>query len=298
MAQRQAQLVAHEELVQAEEDVGISSYVKNGKSNVNEHTDTDSSENDENPAIFDVEYPWGTSDITSGVIEEPDSTPTVPNFSKLLEDRITAYRHEKYSSEKAKKGYVTLSNKEVNKFLKKAKVKCIALYSKKVASVKRLQSHTHSVQNTMESNSKHSNDDKSKLEQKSRKKGRSRVSVLVGGASVREDIKACNRQEKKHNTCCEQTAKMNPHKDIGGEETDACTNYYDAVGQFNVKVEGSYKIEYSWISSQPSDPEYVAVKELPDVEFSGVQAETESQVRQLHFTSFVQCTVKDDEKIN
>ena len=78
------------------------------------------------------------------------------------------------------------------------------------------------------------------------------------------------------------------------EETDACNNYYDAVDQFNIKIEGSYKIKYSWISSKPSDasfPEYVAVKELP-----GVQEERKSQVSQLHFASFVQCTVKDDGK--
>ena len=68
--------------------------------NVSKYTDTDSSENDENPAILDIDYSSEASDTTAEVEEEPDSTPTMPNFTKLLEDRITAYCHKKYSSEK------------------------------------------------------------------------------------------------------------------------------------------------------------------------------------------------------
>jgi hypothetical protein len=290
------------EPVNAEEDTDLSLMYGKNDVYVDEHSDTNLSENEENPAILDIDYPSeneNASDIPHAGEEEPDSTSTVPNFTKLLEDHITAYRREKYLSEKTKIGSVTLSNKEVKKFLKRAKVKCIALYSKKVmGQPKRLQAHTHSVRNTAESNSKHNlhnSDNKLKSEQKVRRGGRSRVSVLVGGESVKGDTRY--NQEEEHDTSCEHTSRKgvtaDTHKD---EETDASTDY-DAVGQFDISIEGSYKIKYSWTSNEPIKASFlghVAVEDLPDVQ----EDEIESQDRQLHFTSFVQCTMTDGGKIN
>ena len=43
----------------------------------------------------------------------------------------------------------------------------------------------------------------------------------------------------------EAEVTVRPHQDVGVEEIDAAT-YYNAVGQFEFKVENSYKIKYSY----------------------------------------------------
>ena len=78
-----------------------------------------------------------TSEATSPSAQEdnmPENAEVHTNFKKLLEYCVTAHRSEKYPS---KKGMAILSDKEVIKFLKRAKVERIASY-KKIPTPKRL----------------------------------------------------------------------------------------------------------------------------------------------------------------
>ena len=259
---------------------------------VDEQTDNlTNSENEETLAILDIDYPSeneNTAEILLEATEEPDSSSIMPNFTRVLEDRISAYRRRNDPSETAKIGSVTLSDKEVNKVLRRSKVKCVAIYNKKRNDTKRLQSHIHSLQ-------------------KAKRRGApgSRVLVLVGEPAVIKDLKAESsyQQERGNSTGYEKTAKkvnsnVIPQSEIEGAEKDACT-YYDAVGQLHIKVSGSEIIEYSWSSDQTQTSktcltESVAVKHFPDVQEDVIEQSHITGL--LHFTSFVHCTVQDSGK--
>ena len=215
-----------------------------------------------------------------------------------------------------------LSQKEVNKFLKSAKVERVASYNKK-PTPKRLQQRCNRVLRNVTSTpvryNLRSRVENSRLDQRTeRREGGVSVSVgLSGGGPVPASatVGASYRLERENTRNTQQASgigteaevSVRPHQDVGVEEIDAAT-YYDAVGHFEFRVENSYKIKYSLQTTKKDGvitaikykvPRRVAVKDIPGVEESSPVVEgsrVTANVGQVVFSGFVKYSEKVGEK--
>ena len=214
-----------------------------------------------------------TSEATCPSAQEdnlPENVEVHANFKELLEYFVTVHCREKYPS---KKGKAILSEKEVSKFLKRAKVEHVASYNKKPILKRLQQSRKRVLLNTTSTPVRYnlrSRVGNSRLDQRKERRGGG-VSVsagvsgggpvaafATGGASYHWERENTRNTQEASEMGTEAEVTVKPRQNVGVEEIDTDI-YYDAVGQFEFKVKNFYKIKYS-LQTTKKDGVLTAVK--------------------------------------
>lgn len=234
--------------------------------------------------------------------------PTVKDFSAALEDRIKLYCERSATHPEVE--YVTVTEKDTKKLLKKAKIKFIGYCSnkqKKISS-KRLISRTHSVfRNKTEAkvrcNFHKTAEDLVMAEVKTRRGFSLFIAAGLGGGPAMGQLGALMgggyRREHEHTTGSSATSNTEMEAEVYvPPQKKAITTEsvyhvdYDADCKYDFTIPESHKLKYQWENKKKE----VLINKLPGVRKCEQELNNPNDRDQVHFSCALKCKLTKVQK--